>query len=295
MRHIEIITRDNYKLQGTLFESTTEPKAIFYMVHGMCEHKERFYKFMEFLSKHGYTSLLCDLRGHGIDIEKSELGYFGTKDSLINDLEDVIKYIKCSFPYKKIILFGHSMGSLIVRNYIQNNDSEIDKMILCGPPTKNVLAPVGSLLSNTMCIVKGKHYRSKFINGISIGSYNKGFTTPNSWLLFNKDELNKYNNDKYCGFIFTANGFKTLFYMLKRAYDKSNYKCNNKDIKILVIGGSEDRVIVSQKKFDHLIKFLNKVGYNSVDYKVFNNMRHDILNEKENDKVYEKVLSFINK
>ena len=41
------------------------PKAVFQLVHGMAEHKERYYPFMDYLAGKGYACVINDLRGHG--------------------------------------------------------------------------------------------------------------------------------------------------------------------------------------------------------------------------------------
>ena len=294
MKSVNLTTSDNNTIYGTILEPNCSPKAVVYLVHGMCEHKERYKDFTEFLVKNGYITIIFDLRGHGRNTQKEKLGYFGDKRNLINDVDIVMDYIKEEYPNLKIILFGHSMGSLIIKNNIQNNDNKIDKLILCGPPTKNYFVEFGIIISNLIGLFKGEYHRSKFINNLSIGSYNKGFNKKNEWLVKNIKVLDDYNDDEYCGFIFTINGFKSLFYMLKNAYISKKYEVNNKDLSILLIGGKEDKVIVSEKKFKHLLQFFNKIGYNKIKSKIFENMRHEILSEEDNKLVYKVILDFLN-
>ena len=53
------------------------PKGIVQLVHGMCEHKERYIPFMEFLARNGYAGIIHDHRGHGESVRSREdLGYF---------------------------------------------------------------------------------------------------------------------------------------------------------------------------------------------------------------------------
>ena len=291
MKEFELKSSDGYTIYGNICQPDTDFEYVIYLVHGMCEHKERYYDFMNYLKEQGICSVICDLRGHGYNVSKDKLGYFGKKDILVNDLVEVINYVKKIYNNKKLVLFGHSMGSLIVRNYIQDNDSCIDKLILCGPPTVNNLTFVGSFLCKVIGLFKGQYYRSKLINGLSLGSYNKGYSKPNEWLVTDENVLNAYNKDEYCGFIFTINGFESLFYMLSNAY-KDKYKVTN-NIPILIISGSEDRVVGSKKKLEHLYSFLKNKGYNNIDMESYEGMRHEILNGNSSDKVYKKVINFI--
>ena len=45
---------------------------------------------------------------------------------------------------------------------------------------------------------------------------------------------------------------------------------------------------------ERVCKFLKDVGYSNLKSKLYPNMRHEILNEKCKDMVYEDVLAFIN-
>ena len=42
-----------------------QPSACLQIVHGMSEHKERYYPFMEYLAEKGFACIINDVRGHG--------------------------------------------------------------------------------------------------------------------------------------------------------------------------------------------------------------------------------------
>ena len=86
---------------------TNEIKGIVQFSHGMAEHKERYFKFMEYLSDRGYVCIINDHRGHGNSVkDKKDLGYFYTEDInfIIDDLYDVTMYIKNKYPNYKHLL-----------------------------------------------------------------------------------------------------------------------------------------------------------------------------------------------
>ena len=68
----------------------------------------------------------------------------------------------------------------------------------------------------------------------------------------------------------------------------------NPELKIFVIAGKNDPVIQNERKFEQLVRFLNERGYKNTYSKLYENMRHEILNETENLKVYNDVLDFFN-
>ena len=73
-----------------------------------------------------------------------------------------------------------------------------------------------------------------------------------------KDNVNNYNEDELCGFIFTSNGFTNLYKLMDNAFQKENYKMQNKSLPIFLIAGSDDPVIQNENKFLELVDFLNE-------------------------------------
>ena len=72
---------DKLPLAMTIMSPESEPvKGIVQISHGMAEHKERYYTFMEFLTENGYITVIHDHRGHGDSVkEDNDLGYFYDK------------------------------------------------------------------------------------------------------------------------------------------------------------------------------------------------------------------------
>ncbi|MCQ2541814.1 MAG: alpha/beta hydrolase, partial [Lachnospiraceae bacterium] len=67
---------DGLTIHALRYEPEGEIKGIIQIVHGMCEHKERYTSLMDFLASRGYLCVIHDHRGHGQSIkDKSDLGY----------------------------------------------------------------------------------------------------------------------------------------------------------------------------------------------------------------------------
>lgn len=275
---------------------TNQIKGIVQFSHGMAEHKERYFKFMEYLSDRGYVCIINDHRGHGNSVkDKKDLGYFYTEDTnfIIDDLYDVTMYIKNKYPNYPVYLFSHSMGTLVARGYMQKYDNEIKKVILCGPPTKNSFTPLAILLAYIFKIIGKDNKPNKKLNDLTFKSYNKSYKLKNEWLSKNPENINMYNNDELCGFIFTTNGFINLYKLLNRAYNVNLYKVQNEMLEIFLMAGDKDPVIQNIDKFKMLEKFLNDVGYKNTKSNLYPGLRHEILNEGEREQIYEDVLNFI--
>lgn len=289
--------KDDLNLSVSIIEPNVEIKGIVQISHGMAEHKERYYDIMNYLAENGYIGVIHDHRGHGTSVKnEKDLGYFYSEniDFIVEDLYKITKYIKNKYPNLKVTLFSHSMGTLVARNYLKKYDNEIDKIILCGPPTKNNLSTLGIIIAKMLNLFYKKNTPNKILNNMTFGNYNKKENIENGWISENIENVKKYNEDKLCGYIFTTNGFINLYKLMKKAFDKRDWKIKNKELKLYVIAGENDPVIQNKIKFESLVNFLKEIGYKNIKSKLYKNMKHEILNEKDNQKVYEDILNFIN-
>ena len=291
-----ISEKDCLQLEVAILEPKEKPKGIVQLSHGMSEHKERYYEFMKYLSENGYICVIHDHRGHGASVKnKRDLGYFYTEDInyIIDDLYQITKYIKNKYPDLKINLFAHSMGTLVARGYLKKYDDKINKMILSGPPTENSMALLGLMIAKFLNIFYKKNVPNKLLNNLTFGNYSKDVNKKNEWICLNEDIVEAYNKDELCGYIFTTNGFINLYKLMINAFKKNNWNMKNKNLPIYIIAGRNDKVIQNEEKFTKLSKFITERGYKNVQSKLYNDMKHEILNEKNNKIVYKDILDFI--
>ena len=106
----------NLEVLITLPSEGETVKGIFQISHGMCEHKERYLDFMEFMSQRGFACVIHDHRGHGHSVrEEKDLGYMygGGEEAMLADLHQITAFARERWPGLPVILFGHSMGCLL--------------------------------------------------------------------------------------------------------------------------------------------------------------------------------------
>ena len=299
MKHIKIESSiPGISLDVIYLVPVTTPKALVIVLHGMSEHKERYNYFLEQLAANAYLPVIYDHRGHGKSVKSPEdLGYFYSDDatSLSEDAKIIITYFKERYPHLKVILFAHSMGTLVARNYLSKYDKELTKLILCGPPTKNNLVDVGLSLAKLANTFGNPKKANKFLDKLTFGNFNKKYQEPNEWLSKNPENVKIYNNDSLCGFTFTTNGFLNLYTLQKYAFETKRYQVNNKSLQILLIAGSDDPVIRSLQKFQELQTFLQDLGYNNTKSLIYKDLRHELLQENSRDLIIQDILEFIRK
>ena len=121
----------NLSVLSVLPNPRTETAGIVQLIHGMSEHKERYIRFMEFLSSNGYICIIHDHRGHGRSVKSTaDLGYlYGAGfTGLVQDTEAVTQYAKSRWPGLPVHLMGHSMGSLVARSYAKRSLSSARRL-----------------------------------------------------------------------------------------------------------------------------------------------------------------------
>ena len=276
-------------------------KALVQIAHGMCEYKERYIDFMNFLAGKGYVCVISDHRGHGKSIKSdNDLGYMyeGGAEGLVEDLHKLMKTTKDKFgtelPY---YLLGHSMGSLIVRCFAKKYDGEIDKLAVVGSPSDKPGKSLGLFFARIIEKIRGERGKTDFLTSLTVEGYEKPFKDENirhAWVNSDRAAVEAYNNDPLCNYTFTNNGYKNLISITTDTYDLKNWKMENPDMPIYFFSGAQDPCAAGKKSFEKSADFMRRVGYKNVRTKMYENMRHEILNEPDHMQVYEDIETFFN-
>lgn len=286
---------DSLQLDCLLVEPEGEPKGLVQLVHGMCEHKERYIPFMEFLASAGYVAIIHDHRGHGSSVKAEDLGFFGNEgwSRMIEDARAVGRWAREQYPGLKFTLFGHSMGSLVVRGMVKRNDTKVDALFVCGCPSDNPARTAGMALVWIVGMLKGWRHRSRFLQKLMFGAFNKPFSSegyPSAWVCSDRNILQVYHHDPLCQFIFTADGFMNLLKLMSFCYTPRDWNVTRPDMPVHFISGSEDPCRVSDKALQAAVEMMRSVGYVRADLKMYPGMRHEILNETDKLSVWNDVL-----
>lgn len=301
MKKTQIISRiDGLKLSVLYTGPKTETcRGIVQIVHGMCEHKERYQEFMEVLSANGFAVFVHDKRGHGESVmNPDDLGYMygGGTEAYLEDILQVNEFAKEIYPDVPLILFGHSMGSLGVRAFAKEHDDYIDALIVCGSPSENPGRAAGTVLAKLQKAVFGGRHRAKLLKKISFGGYEARFKEEASsvaWLCSVPEEVKAYEDDPLCGFVFTADAYLVLFELMRRTYDETGWKCSRPTLPVHFVAGEEDPCIENKEKFEAAVETMRKAGYQDVSSRLYRGMRHEICNEKGKQQVFDDIITYL--
>lgn len=287
------------RIHGCEFLPEGEVRAVVIIHHGMAEHISRYADYVKHLTDMGYAVFMHDMANHGKSNQKTELlGYFGENDgykNLVKDLKTVYDLAKKEFPDKKIIMFGHSMGSFIVRCFDCAYPGASDASVYMGTGGSNPAAGMGKSISNLIASIKGSTYKSKMLDKITFGSFNKKTDKKTSfdWLTRDSAIVQKYIDDDYCGFLFTVKGMNDLVNLNVWANSAECYNTVKKDLPILLVSGADDPVGAYSKGINEVADKMKASGHTNVTVKLFPGCRHEVLNETNRQEVYEGIDAFL--
>jgi len=289
-----------HEIHYTVWEGDGHARAVVQIAHGMCEYGGRYEKFADFLCENGIVVCALDHLGHGKSVvDKSELGYFGGKGShrFLADDQDALRVLMRK-KYRRLpyVIFGHSMGSFVVRDYIARYSDNIDGAVICGTAGTNKMVGMGIKLADLICLFRGRKYRSQMLRNLAFKQYNSRFDPSEgdlAWLTRDGEQRNAYQSDELCGFCFTAGGYGEMFRLLKGVSGPEWAAEVPRSLPIYIIAGAEDPVGDYAEGVKEVWGLLDDRELCNLDIKIYDGMRHEILNELGREEVMEDVLDFV--
>lgn len=282
-------------------EDDTSLKAAVQIAHGAAEHIARYGDFAKFLAGHGYVVYGNDHRGHGKTAETPQkLGCAGQDgwNGMVRDCQQLTDIIRKNHPGLPVYLFGHSMGSAIARDYVQQFPDEAAGLILSGS------FRVVRYLENTQDFIdeaeqimrsQGPEVASESF-GAALGRFNLDFADQPGvdWLTRDPQAIQKYIDDPLCGFAFSVELTRDFCRGIEKINTPEELRKIRRDLPILVITGEKDPVHNHLQYIDELLADYNSIGMQDVTKHVYPEARHEVLNETNREDVYQDVLHWLN-
>ena len=288
-------------LHAIVWEPEGPVKAVLQITHGMVEFIDRYDRFARMLSGHGFCVCGFDLLGHGKSVtSEEELGFFRQPDgnrAVIEDIRHLQCIMKRRYPEVPYFMLGHSMGSFFTREYIEFFGGSLSGAIIMGTGSQPAaVVSAGKAMCRASAAVHGWHYRSAAIDAMAFGSYNKDFEparTHVDWLTKDEEIVDAYIANPLNTFRFTVNGYYTMFTAIGMAQDPAKIAMIPKDLPILLVSGEMDPVGGKGKGVQQAYESYKKAGILNVQMHLFENDRHEILNETDYGRVDGYILSWL--
>lgn len=293
--------KDGYEFSVSFWLPDGKVKGIVQILHGMVEYIDRYDDFARYLCNLGFAVAGDDHRGHGFTAGEENLGKVPDGHTYFDTVDDAIiltDYLQSKYPDVPTIVFGHSYGSFLTQGYIQQNSDKINGCVLCGSARMdNSDVKMGRKVANMQFKLYGKDKPANLIRKLSFGGYDKPFKhekRKNAWLNRDVDACEKYNNDKFCNYTMSIGFYKYFFDGLIKIYEQDRLDKINKDLPLFIISGDKDPVGNMGKLVRELYDLYVDNGIKNVKIKLYNNARHEILNELNKAEVYQDVSDWIN-
>lgn len=275
-------------------------KGIIQIVHGMAEHVKRYEEFAEYFTEKGFLVCGIDHLGHGetVSLNKGKYGYFDDKEGwvkVVNSNKNITKILKDRHPETPLFIFGHSMGSIIARYYLIGEKMTEGIMISGIMEYQELIIDFIKVLAKLEKAMKEDKSNNVIDNYLLDLVYNRKFNKDSSknWLSSLKEEVKKFDDDKYCGFKITNQMYIDITNGLKNIYNIEKNKEISKDIPLFIISGQDDPVSNYGSDVKKLFNKYKEAGLKDIKYKIYSNLRHEVIRDKRNQDVYNDLENWI--
>jgi len=268
----KLTARDGLSLFWKTWVPEKKPKALIHIIHGYAEHIDRYTNVVEQLIPHEYALFGSDHRGHGrSDGKRGHVNRF--QDFIDDEYHFSQEVIRRKFPDIPYFMLGHSMGSLIALNYVEQHRGGIRGLVLSGTGSApgagvpKILLVVTSILSR---LLPGIHVKSPL---------------PPDFISRDPAVVKAYEEDPLVYNVITPR----LAHEMNTAVTIGAHRAGTVSIPVLIQLGSQDTAFSGQRElFDAL-------GSKDKTFKIYEGLKHEVYNELPEDRatVLDDLLSWL--
>lgn len=275
-------------------------KAVLQIFHGMAEHAGRYIELAEFMTGKSVAVYAADHRGHGRSVKNlADLGYLG-KAGFYGIVEDgylLTKIIKEKHHEVPNYLLGHSMGSFVAQEYISKYGNQINGVIISGSAAQfDFDVPLAAFISKVERIFRSDKRPSHLMDFLCFHDYNKKFKAEKikfAWLNRIRKEVEKYENDPFCGTVFPINFFVAFLNGLKNLHKKEKVAKISKDMPVYIFSGDNDPVGKYGRLTTNLYNLYKHLEIKDLRLKLYLGGRHEMLHEINKQEVFADIYKWL--
>ena len=270
-RDWEWISQDGLKIFAQSWEPEEKTKAVVCLVHGLGEHTGRYAHVGKAFAEAGFALAGFDLRGHGKS--GGPRGHIPSFDACMDDIAGFIKQVEDRFEGSPRFLYGHSLGGILVLNYVLRRKPEFKGVISTGASLRTSLEEQGAKVM--MARVLGTLMPSMAIpSGLD----------PND-LSCRKEVVDAYVNDPLVHDKMTLGFGKIMLSVLPWTLEHAH----EFSLPLLIMHGMDDKLGYPRgsEEFANLVK-------QNCTLKLWNGLYHEIHNEPEQNEVLAFTIDWMN-
>ena len=296
-RHQILAAPDGHDIHVQLWQPETEVTCVVQVLHGLGEYGDRYDRFAAAAAARGYAVCVHDHRGHGG--HGDEPGHFADSDGwrkINSDVEIVNEFVREQFEGLPIVLLGHSMGSYVAQTFAMHHGARLSGLILSAStwPSRMRLTPL-LVLAYVEALRLGVRGKSARLDQVGFGNFNKPFAparTELDWLSRDEAEVDKYVSDPLCGGPYSSGLWLDLIKGLFHIASDHAVSRIPSDLPILITGGGSDPV-GGDKGMTRLAMHYAQTSHQRLKVKIYDEGRHEMLNEINRDEVTRDWLNWI--
>lgn len=265
---------DLYYQSWTLGGSAT---ATFVITHGIGEHSESYHHTATALAQKGYTVYAWDLRGHGRS--EGKRGYVEDFRNYSKDLVLFLNYLKKKKTSGPVVLFGHSLGGLILLRYL--TDSDINSS---GELKSQATVLSSPALGVTVEVPKIKDMAAGFLNKWwpTFTMFNE---LKNEDLTSLNDYLNAYDRDPLRHYRISA----PLYFGMLEGFEFVNANADRVPGPLLLQAARKERIV----SLPAIELFYDRLKASPKKLMIYEDSLHEIYNDLQKEQVIEDLDQFL--
>jgi alpha-beta hydrolase superfamily lysophospholipase len=271
-----------------------KPRAVIVVVHGAAEHSGRYARVAELLQGEGYAVFALDLRGHGETAGSMGRGRIGASGmaGVLADIDALVRRARTEVGDVPIVLFGHSMGSVVVQAFMVSAPDDVRAYVLSG--TMGPAEGTEEFVASMRAAVETGMANEPLDALAGYNDSDEPTRTSYDWLSRDDDEVDKYIADPFCGDDnpLTYGYVAVLLETIAKVMEPDAITHIPRGTRVLLLTGECDPVSENGARVRELERRLRDAGLD-VASRYYAGARHEVLNETNRDEVHRDVVDWL--
>ncbi|MEM7031073.1 MAG: lysophospholipase [Chloroflexota bacterium] len=245
-------------------------KAVLAIVHGIGEHSGRHINLVRHIVQQGYMVYGFDHRGHGQS--PGQRGHINDWSEFRGDVRAFVHMVGDQQPDLPLFLLGHSMGGVIMLDYVRHHPDGLRAIIASSPALGDVGVPPILLFLGR--IISRIWPSFSFSTGLDV-----------SYVSRDPKEVQKYKDDP----LNHGKGTARLSAEVEKTMAATQDNAVQYTLPMLVYHGSGDKITSAKASR----QFFDKVTSADKRYILYDGGYHELTNDLDRDKVFADVESWL--
>lgn len=291
------------EVYGWIYVPAAKIRGVVQLVHGFGEHSRRYLHMICKFMDAGFVVAADDHVGHGkTALENDTWGNWGSKgcQTMMEDEHILKQLVQEKYPDVPYFMFGHSMGSIICRQFLAKYGDELAGAIICGTvgpdaiPCKKTI----ELLKPLVEAGKGAEADPNLLAGAMCGLFariEEGVKIGNEWICHDPYVQIDHATDPFDAFTKpTSNEALLQFVEMIDEVNTPEWAEKVPNIPLYNVAGAEDPCGSYGEGVKLVTKWLEDTGHD-VTTVLYEGYRHEIHNYADlKDEMEAGLVTFLN-